>query len=238
MSVAYLYTNPAELDALRTLDEVFNAPGTAILCSDFTPDMTAQYTHVIACDTPDNNAVLARIGALLGIQPITQIARIIDPHHIVRPLYGGQIMATVRLEATPALLSVSLGLPASGGKNLHDARVVVGGGKGMGSAGNFALIKELADTLGGAYGASLDAIQAGWAATDLQIGQTGVHIAPDLYIACGISGAAHHVGGIRRAKTVLAINTNPHAPIFHHADYGYVGDAVQILPELIKRFKS
>lgn len=240
MRVAYLYTRSDELEALKDFDSVLGIEGEPFLCADFSARMAQQFSYVIACDTPDYHTFMAHIGAEIGVQPVTKITSIIDPNTIVRPVYGGAIMGTYRITVQPALLTVTVGISAhqDPGASLRDARIVVGGGKGMGSKEQFDLIAELAEVLGGTYGASLDAIQAGWADADRQIGQTGTSIGPDLYLACGISGAAHHVGGIRMAKTIVAINTNPHAPIFHHADYGYVGDAVQIVPELIRRFKS
>jgi electron transfer flavoprotein alpha subunit len=123
-------------------------------------------------------------------------------------------------------------LAASDPLSLADAKVVVGGGRGMGSAEAFAMLDELAGLLGAAVGVSRVATSLGWRPHAQQIGQTGTRIAPDLYIACGISGAIQHIVGAKAAKRILVINTDPEAPIFKRATYAVVGDVGQVVPAI------
>lgn len=122
--------------------------------------------------------------------------------------------------------------------NLADAHVIVCGGKGMGDLQNFQLIHELAETIGASVGGTRDVVEAGWLPHEQQIGQTGETVTPKIYFAIGVSGAIQHVVGMKNSELVIAINKDPNAPIFDVATYGIVGDAMEIVPQLIAQFKS
>ena len=127
---------------------------------------------------------------------------------------------------------------STGGVSLADAKVVVSGGRGVGSSEGFAILEELAALLEGAVGCSRVVTSAGWRPHTDQVGQTGTKVSPDLYIACGISGATQHIAGCKGAKKLLAINADPEATIFAHADYAVIGDLHEIVPAITEELRK
>jgi electron transfer flavoprotein alpha subunit len=232
--------------------------------ADLLVSLAGHHDHLLAASTATGKNVMPRVAALLDVQPISDIAGVIDADTFIRPIYAGNALATVKssdskkvmtvraasfdpvategsnapiedVAATPMSTTskfVSAELSKSERPELTAARIVISGGRGMQNGDNFKLIDPIADRLGAAVGASRAAVDAGFVPNDYQVGQTGKIVAPDLYVAIGISGAIQHLAGMKDSKVIVAINKDEDAPIFQVADYGLVADLFTALPEL------
>ena len=197
----------------------------------------AQISEIISVESPDTfvrliyagNAV-ATVQSVDPVKVITVRATGFDP----APAEGGSAAIETVASAGDAGKSRFVGeeLRKTERPELTSARIVISGGRGMQSGANFALLEKVADKLGAAVGASRAAVDAGFVPNDYQVGQTGKIVAPDLYVAVGISGAIQHLAGMKDSKVIVAINKDEEAPIFQVADYGLVGDLFQVMPAL------
>lgn len=191
--------------------------------------------RVVATRTVYAGKLLADVSVPEGLQIVTTRNRAFPP---AASTGGSGTATTAAAEAAAGSANVVGMSQKEGGVSLTDASKIVSGGRGVGGPEGFEPVKSLADTLGAAMGASRAAVDAGWIPYDHQVGQTGKTVSPDLYIACGISGAIQHQAGMRNSKVIVAINKDADAPIFNLASYGIVGDLFEVLPALEAEFKS
>jgi electron transfer flavoprotein alpha subunit len=227
--------------------------------------LAAGYDAVLTPANTDGKNFAPRIAAKLDTAPISDIVEVVSADTFVRPIYAGNALETVQSSDAKKVITVrptAFAAAAEGGSakvesvtgadaskttfvseemvksdrpELGAAKIVVSGGRALGSAEEFhAVMDPLADKLGAAVGASRAAVDAGYAPNDYQVGQTGKVVAPALYIAIGISGAIQHLAGMKDSKVIAAINKDPDAPIFQIADYGLVADYKVAVPELMK----
>ena len=222
------------------------------------------YDAILSPATMDGKNFMPRLAAKLDVASISDIVEVVSADTFVRPIYAGNALETIQSSDAKKVITVrptnfdaagndgSASVETVGGKEagkaafigeelvksdrpeLGAAKIIVSGGRALGSAEEFhAVMDPLADKLGAAVGASRAAVDAGYAPNDYQVGQTGKVVAPGLYIAIGISGAIQHLAGMKDSKVIVAINKDADAPIFQVADYGIVGDYKTIVPELM-----
>nr|CAD1821927.1 unnamed protein product [Ananas comosus var. bracteatus] len=213
------------------------------------------YSHVMSASTSFGKNVLPRAAALLDVSPITDVIEIREPRVFVRPIYAGNALSTVRYTGQdPCMMTIrSTSFPLLVNSTNTEGRTVPINqvdvsvfseeslkksshwGRGLKSAENFKLLEKLAEKLGAAVGATRAAVDAGFVPNELQVGQTGKIVAPELYMAFGVSGAIQHLAGMRDSKVIVAINKDADAPIFQVADYGLVADLFDVIPELLEK---
>ncbi|HVB48034.1 MAG TPA: FAD-binding protein [Burkholderiales bacterium] len=202
-----------------------------------------QISEIIAVDSPDTfqRPIYAgnAIATVQSKDPIKVITVRATGFDAVAATGGSAQVESLAAPADSGLSSfVGREVSKSERPELTSARIVVSGGRGMGSGENFKLLEPLADKLGAAMGASRAAVDAGFVPNDWQVGQTGKIVAPDLYVAIGISGAIQHLAGMKDSRVIVAINKDEEAPIFQVADYGIVGDLFQVVPQVVEELNK
>ena len=247
-----------------SLGNMLAEPASALVVS-----LAGGYDGIVFPATANGKNIAPRVAALLDVQVIAGVTKVIAAATFERPIYAGNAIQTVKSRDTKKVISIqpasfaaagaggsaaveSVAAVDGGGKSsfvgeevaasdrpeLASAKIVVSGGRALGSAEKFReVIEPLADALGAAVGASRAAVDAGYAPNDWQVGQTGKVVAPALYVACGISGAIQHLAGMKDSKVIVAINKDADAPIFQVADYGLVADLFTAVPELTSALK-
>ena len=226
-------------------------------------EIGSSYSHILATATTTGKNIMPCVAALLDMQAISDISAVVSDDTFKRPIYAGNVIATVQSSDAIKVLTVrATAFDAASGEGgsasiesldsahnpqtssfeseemaesdrpeLTAAGIVISGGRGMGNGENFDILYNIADKLGAAVGASRAAVDAGFVPNDMQVGQTGKIVAPDLYIAVGISGAIQHLAGMKDSKVIVAVNKDEEAPIFSVADYALVADLFTAMPE-------
>jgi len=238
----------AKLDGVKKVllaDEQAYAHALAEPLAALIVSLAGSYDALVAPATSNGKNVMPRVAALLDVMQISDVSKIVAPDTFERPVYAGNAVQTVKSKDAKKVLTVRTSTFQATGEGgtvapvenvtavADPAKIIISGGRAMQSRDNFAkYIEPVADALGAGVGASRAAVDAGYAPNDWQVGQTGKVVAPELYIAVGISGAIQHLAGMKDSKVIVAINKDEEAPIFQVADYGLVADLYQALPEL------
>ncbi len=263
-AIAQAAANIQGVAQVRVANDMVYAHGLPENLAPLVARIAPDYSAIVAAATSVGKNLLPRVAALLDVAMVSEVTQIVDENTFVRPIYAGNLNATVqttdpikvltvRATSFPAALDggaagietlsstgdtgfatwISTEIHAMDCPELSTAHVVVSGGRALGSAERFQeVLSPLAAKLNAALGATRAAVDAGYAPNEWQVGQTGTVVAPDLYIAIGVSGAVQHIAGMKDSRVIVAINHDPDAPIFQWADYGLVADLFEAVKEL------